>query len=68
MHSEIFIVSFFDLVMIYRSSEFYTVRDTLRVVRCGVELTRQKSAVAPYKPAAIMSLKKCLYRQWAEHL
>ncbi|KIK98994.1 hypothetical protein PAXRUDRAFT_823277 [Paxillus rubicundulus Ve08.2h10] len=50
MHSKIFIVSFFDLVMIYKSSEFYT------------------SVVTPYKPAAIMLLKKCLYRQWAEHL
>ncbi|KIK73385.1 hypothetical protein PAXRUDRAFT_836261, partial [Paxillus rubicundulus Ve08.2h10] len=68
MHSEIFIVSFFDLVMIYRSSEFYTVQDKLRVVRCGAELTCRKSVVTPYKPAAIMPLKTCLYRQQAEHL
>ncbi|KIK74800.1 hypothetical protein PAXRUDRAFT_834984, partial [Paxillus rubicundulus Ve08.2h10] len=68
MHSEIFIVSFFDLVMIYNSSEFYTVQDKLRVVRCGAELTCQKSVLAPYKLAAIMLLKKCLYRQRAEHL
>ncbi|KIK81463.1 hypothetical protein PAXRUDRAFT_832844, partial [Paxillus rubicundulus Ve08.2h10] len=68
MHSEIFIVSFFDLVMIYNSSEFYTVREKLRVVRCGAELTCQKSVLTPYKPAAIMPLNKPLYRQQAEHL